>query len=145
MSRTQTHHPITNALVARLRDAGRPVALNALTAIHQGFAPEKAVYPFVTYNLAAGPYDYVEFGNDPTLIALVDISVFSRNPVEAEDLDAAIAGWVSDQPLTVANQTTLLCRRVATIPSQPETDDEGKKVYQWGGTYQIETDAPQLP
>lgn len=142
--KTQTHHPITNAIVTRLRHAGRPSALDVLTGIYQTFAPEKATYPFATYALATGVYDYVEFGDDPTLFALVDVFVFSRNPVQAEDLDAVIAGWLSDQPLVVANQTVLLCRRVATPPVQPDVDDEGEKVYQWGGTYQIETDAPQL-
>lgn len=143
MTRTQTHHPITNALVARLRDTGRPAALNALNGIHQGVAPEKTEYPFVVYNLAAAAYDRL-FGDDTSLIALVDITVFSRNPVEAEDLDAAIAGWISDQSLTVAGQSTLLCRRMATIPTSPDFDDEGHKVFSWGGTYQVETDAPPL-
>jgi hypothetical protein len=141
MTGTQTHHPITNALVSRLRDPSRPSALNVLTAIYQGFAPEKATYPFATYNLAAGAYDYL-FGSDTTLVALIDVFVFSRSPVEAEDLDAAIAGWLSDQPLTVTGQTTLLCRRVATPPVMPDVDVEGKTIYQWGGTYEVQTDAP---
>jgi hypothetical protein len=143
MAKTQTHHPITNAIVARLRDAGRPAALDALTGIYQGFAPEKASYPFATYNLAAGVYDYL-FGDDTTLVAMVDVFVFSRNPVQAEDLDAAISGWLSDQTLSVTGQSTLLCRRVATPPVMPDEDDEGKIVYQWGGTYEVQTDAPPL-
>ena len=143
MTRTQTHHPITNAIVARLRLGGRPAAMDALTGIYQGVAPEKAEYPFAVYNFAAGAYEYL-FGTDTTLIALVDISVFSRNPVDAEDIDAAIAGWLSDQPLPVTGQTTLLCRRVATIPASPDVDDEGKTVFQWGGTYEVQTDAPPL-
>ena len=129
MTRTQTHHPLTNALVAKLRDPARPVALNDLTAVHQGAAPGKAVYPFVVYNIAVGAYDYL-FGNDTTLIAMVDVSVFSRSSVQAEDLDAAIAGWLSDQSLTVDGQTTLLCRRVASIPAAPDFDDEGTKGFQ---------------
>jgi len=135
---TATHHPITNALVARLRDSGRPAALDALTGIYQGVAPEKADYPFLTYGLAAGAYDYL-FGTDTTLIGLVDVTVYSRNPVDAEDIDAAVAGWISDQPLSVTGQATLLCRRVATIPTSPDVDDEGKIVYSWGGTYEVHT------
>ncbi len=84
------------------------------------------------------------FGNDTTLIALVDVTVYSRDPVVAEDLDEAIAGWLSDQPLPVDDQTTLLCRRVATIPTSPDVDDEGKVVFANGGTYHIETNAPPL-
>jgi hypothetical protein len=133
-----THHNITNAIVARYRAVGRPVALEALTSFYQGVAPEKAVYPFATYNLVTGAYDYL-FGADVTLIALVDISVFSRSSVEAENLDAVLAGWISDQPLSVQDQSTLLCRRVATIPASPDVDDEGKIIYQWGGTYEVHT------
>lgn len=143
MTRIQTHHPITNALVTRLRAAGRPAALDALVGIYQGIAPEKTEYPFAVYTLVAGAYDYL-FGTDTTLIALVDVSVFSRDPVQAEDLDAAITGWLSDQPFPVNGQSTLLCRRTATIPTAPDVDDEGKVVFQWGGTYEIQTDAPPL-
>lgn len=139
---TPTHHPITNALVARIREA--PL-YDDLTGIYQGYAPEKASYPFAVYNLVAAPYDYLFDDDDVTLIAFVDVSVFSRNPVEAENLDAAIAAWLSDQPLSVEGQSTLLCRRVATIPPDTDQDDEGHKVYQWGGTYEIQTNAPMLP
>jgi hypothetical protein len=143
MSRTQTHHPITNAFVARIRATGRPPALDALTGIFQGVAPEKTEYPFCTYTLVAGAYDFT-FDDSPTLIALIDATVFSRNPVQAEDLDAAISGWISDQPMPVDGQSTLLCRRVATIPTSPDVDDEGKPIFAWGGTYEVHTDAPPL-
>lgn len=141
MSQTQTHHPITNAVVTRIR-AGS--FYSQLTGIYQGFAPEKAKYPFATYSLAAGAYDYL-FGTDTTLIAIVDVTVFSKDPVEAEDLDRAIAGWLSDQPFPVEGQTTLLCRRIGTVPTAPDVDDEGNIVYAWGGTYEIQTDAPPTP
>lgn len=143
MSRIQTHHPITNAFVTRMRATGRPPVLDALTGIFQGVAPEKAEYPFFVYTLVTGVYDYT-FGSDTTLIALIDATVFSRKAVEAEDLDAAISGWISDQPLPVDGQTTLLCRRVATIPTSPDVDDEGKPIFSWGGTYEVHTDAPPL-
>ncbi|HEX5016519.1 MAG TPA: hypothetical protein VFX15_02910 [Actinomycetes bacterium] len=143
MTRTQTHHPITNAVVARIRAVGRPAALEALKGIYQGVAPEKTEYPFVVYNLAAAPYDYL-FGDDTTLIAMIDLTVYSRKSIEAEDLDAALAGWLSDQSLPVTGQTTLLCRRVATIPTSPDVDDEGNVIYSWGGTYEVQTDAPPL-
>lgn len=143
MTRAQTHRPITNAIVARIRAGGRPVALDLLTGIYQGVAPEKTAYPFVTYTLAVGLYEYL-FGNDTTLIAMIDISVFSRTAVEAENLDEALTGWLSDQPLPVTGQSTLLFRRVATIPTSPDVDDEGEPVFQWGGTYEVHTDAPPL-
>lgn len=139
---TPTHHPITNAVVRRIRAA--PL-YDDLTGIYQGYAPEKANYPFAVFNLIAAPYDWYWDDDQVTLIAFVDVSVFSRDPVEAENLDAAIAGWLSDQPLPVDGQSTLLCRRVTTIPPDMDQDDEGRKVYQWGGTYEIQTNAPMTP
>lgn len=139
---TPTHHPITNAVVRRIRAA--PL-YDGLTGIYQGYAPEKASYPFAVYNLVASPYDYLFDDDQVTLIAFVDVSVFSRDPVEAENLDAAISAWLSDQSLPIDGQSTLLCRRVATIPPDADQDDEGHKVYQWGGTYEIQTNAPMLP
>lgn len=133
-----THSPIKRAFVTRVRANGTLKA--AFTGgIHEGFAPEKAEYPFCVYNLVAGPYEY-NWG-DLTLIGMVDAFVFSRNPVEANNLDADLAGQLSDQSFPVEGQTTLMCRRVATIPIPPDIDDEGEKVYQVGGTYEIWTDA----
>jgi hypothetical protein len=131
----QTHAPIKWAFVTRIR-AGS--VYGSLTGVYEGFAPEKATYPFAVYNLVAGPYDY-EWG-DVTLIALVDITVYSRNSVEADNLDLALTAWLNDQPLPVTGQSTLLCRRQATIPNPPDVDNEGEKVYGAGGTYEIWTD-----
>jgi hypothetical protein len=33
---------------------------------------------------------------------------------------------------------------VATPPVMPDVDVEGKTIYQWGGTYEVQTDAPPL-
>lgn len=134
---TPTHSQIQQALVARLR-ASSSIRTALTGGIHEGFAPEKADYPFVTWNQPAGPYDY-NWG-DVTLGALIDVFVFSRSKVEADNLDQAIAAWVSDKDLSVTGQRTLICRRVASVPMPPDTDAEGEKVYQVGGTYLIETD-----
>ena len=134
---TPTHAPIKWAFVARVR-AGS--VYDALTGIHEGFAPEKLDYPFCVWNLVAGPYEY-DWG-DVTLIAMIDATVFSRNSVQADELDEALAAWLSDQPFPVDGQSTLLCRRVATIPNPPDLDNEGKKVYGAGGTYEIWTAPP---
>ena len=136
---TPTHAPIQQAFVARLR-ANASLKSDLTGGMHEGFAPEDAAYPFLVYNLVYGPYDY-NWG-DVTLIAGIDCFVFSRNPVEARNLDAVIAGWVSDQPLPVDGQDTLLCRRIATVPMPPDIDAEQKKVYQAGGSYEIWTNAP---
>lgn len=134
---TPTHAPIKRAVVQRVR-ANADLYGRLTGGIHEGFAPEKFKYPFAVYNLVFGPYDY-NWG-DVTVIAGIDLFVFSRNPVEASNLDAELAGWLSDQPLPVEGQTTLYCRRVATVPSTPDVDDEQEKVYQEGGSYEIWTD-----
>ncbi len=139
---TPTHDPIRHALVARVRSNvdlyGRLVG-----GIHEGFAPEKAKYPFAVYNLVSAPYDYD--WTSVTLDALIDLFVFSRDSVEADNLDAELAAWLGDQPLAVEGQTTLLCRRVATVPMPPDEDAEHFKVYQRGGTYHVETDVRTEP
>lgn len=129
-----THAPIKWAFVAKIR-AGS--VYGTLTGVHEGFAPEKIEYPFLVYNLVAGPYEY-NWG-DVTLIAQIDATIFSRNSVEADNLDAALTVELSDQPFPVVGQTSLLCRRVATIPNPPDEDNEGEKVYGAGGTYEIWT------
>lgn len=134
---TPTHSQIVQAFVARIRANGS--IRTALTGgIHEGFAPEKASYPFLTYNTPSAPYDY-NWG-DVTLGLLVDAFVFSRSKVEADNLDQAIAAWVSDKDLPVTGQRTLICRRTVSLPMPPDVDAEGEKVYQVGGTYLIETD-----
>jgi hypothetical protein len=52
---------------------------------------------------------------------------------------------MSDHPLPVDGQRDLLCRRQATLPTPPDIDNEGKKVYQAGGSYEIWTDVPLTP
>lgn len=132
---TPTHGPIERAWVQRLR--AMPSVADLKGGVHEGFAPEKAPYPFAVWNLVFAPYDW-DWTNS-TLIAGIDCSVFSRDPEEAKGLDAAIAAWMSNQPLTVEGQHTLLCRRQATLPTPPDVDDDNKKVYQAGGTYEIWT------
>jgi hypothetical protein len=135
---TPTHDPILQAWVQRVR-ANSSLYAALKGGIHEGFAPEKLTYPFAVFNLVAGPYDYDWSG--VTLVAMIDCFVFSRDGVEAGNLDAALAAWVSDQPFPVTGQSTLLCRRVATVPMPPDMDTENKKVYQRGGTYEIWTAA----
>lgn len=137
MADTPTHSQIEQAFVARIR-ANSSIRADLTGGIHEGFAPEKASYPFLVWNLVAGPYDYG--WGDVTLGSLIDAFVFSRSKVQADNLDQAIAAWVSDKDFPVTGQRTLICRRVATVPMPPDVDAEGEKVYQVGGTYLIETD-----
>lgn len=139
---TPTHDPILQALVRRVR-LNAALYARLVGGIHEGFAPGKAKYPFAVYNLVAAPYEWD--WSSVTLTAIFDLFVFSRDPVEAGNLDAELAAWIGDQPFPVEGQITLLCRRVATVPMPPDVDVEQMKVYQRGGTYQIETDVSTSP
>ena len=72
--------------------------------------------------------------------ALMDISTYAVNPVDANNIDALICEALNEAVLSVDGQTSLLCRRVADLPTGPDVDSEGKRIYQVGGTYSIWTD-----
>jgi hypothetical protein len=136
----KTSANIRRALVQAVRAAP---AYGSLKGIFRGFAPEETEYPFATYNQVAAPYE--DDWSNRMMIAAFDVFVFSRNEVEAGDLDQALADALDGAALTVENMTTLICHRISDIPVPPDPDDEGKKVYQVGGTYEIWTDQPRTP
>lgn len=137
MTAPSTAFQIQRALVRTLRRNAELKA--AISGMHEGFAPAKAAYPFLVYNLAYAPYDYLW---DSVLIyAGFDLSVISTDSVEANNLDALVAASLHDASLDVSGQSTLICRRVADLKSA-DIDDEGLKYYQIGGTYEIWTDQP---
>jgi hypothetical protein len=111
--------------------------------LHEGFAPEKATYPLVTYQHIYGPRFYT--WGSVMLRTAYDVRAFSPNSVEADNLFALCAAVLDEAELSVAGQSTLICRRVADLRS-PDEDEEGKKIYMVGGTYEIWTDQliPQL-
>lgn len=133
-----TTAPIKRALVAHLR---KSAALKAELAggIHEGFAPEKADYPFLTYQLIFAPirrqWDAQQY------ITGFDIRIFSGESVEANNIDALVLTVLDDAALEVDGQSTLLCHRVADLASQ-DVDEEGRKIYMVGGSYEIWTDQP---
>jgi hypothetical protein len=130
-----TSSNIKQALVATLR--GNTSLKAAIRGVYEGFAPAKTKYPFVTYNFAVVPYDFA--WGSVMIRAMVDIYVFSENSVEANNLDALVLNTLQDASLGVTGQSTLFCRRVMDL-SDTDVDEEGKKVYQIGGTYSIWTD-----
>lgn len=139
---------VKKAIVRALRDIAALVqALAAARGgaagkwLHEGFAPEKTAYPFVTYKQIYGPYI---FGWGFVLLrAGFDVKVFAENSVEANNLFALIAAELDEAELPVAGQSTLICRRVADLDDQ-DADEEGKKIYMVGGTYEVVTDQPLL-
>jgi hypothetical protein len=127
-----TSAPAKRAIVQTLR------ALGALTSainggIHEGIAPRKIKYPFIVYQLSSSVYDYTQTG--VMLKMLYDISVFAENPVDANNIDALVSQALNEAELSVDEQTSLLCRRVSDLPTGPDIDSEGKRIYQVGGTY----------
>lgn len=128
--------PIARALVQTLRaNATLKAALTG--GIHEGEAPLGSRHPWLIYGLQYGPMDYA-WGSMmiPSGFHLV---VFSRDQVEARNLDSLVVETLHDAALNVDGQTTLLCRRVLDL-SSVDVDDEGLKVYGQGGLHEITTD-----
>lgn len=135
--------PIHSALMHALRhDPAGPASFPFENSkwLHEDFAPENVPYPLVTATpFPTNPRNYL-WGSMMILVRY-DVVAISRNSVEAENLDALIATALDDRALQVAGQSTLICRRVADLRSS-DVDDEGKKVYLIGGTYEVVTDQP---
>src|SRR3990172_10653933 len=134
-----TGFPIKVAIVQTLRGGTQLVAAIAAARggsagkwLHEGFAPEKTAYPFVTYQQVYGPYFYT--WGSAMLTAGFDVKVYSENSVEANNLFALVAAELDEAELPVAGQSTLICRRIADL-NDPDVDEEGKKIYMVGATY----------
>jgi hypothetical protein len=131
--------PIKQALVARMR-ASTPLKAAATGGIHEGVAPQDTAYPFITYGIGYSPWLYTW---DSVIIEVpLVVSVFHTNSVEANNLDALVLAALQEAPLAVGGQSTLICRRVGDLSSQ-DVDEEGKKIYQVGGRYELWTDQPR--
>ena len=129
--------PIKRAIVQKLRSSPSLTAA-IVGGIHEGVAPRKIRYPFIVYQLVAAPYSY-DWGG-VMLQMVFDVSVFAENPVDANNVDALIADALNEAVLSVDGQTELLCRRVADLPTGPDIDARGKRIYQVGGSYSVWTD-----
>lgn len=128
--------PLKQALVRTLRASATLKA--ALTGdIHEGFAPPKTRMPFLTYNIHYATSWY-QWGSMVMEVG-VDIFVFAENSVDADNIDALVFSTLQDAKLEVSGQSTLICRRVSSM-SLPDSNEEGKKIYQVGGIYEIWTD-----
>ena len=130
--------PIKQALVQKLRSNAE--LKSALTgSIHEGFAPTGTAYPRLTYGIHYAPLDYT--WTSMTVEVGMDVFVYSENSVEADNLDALVFATLHDAELEVNGQSTLICRRVSSL-SLPDSNEEGRKIYQVGGIYEIWTDQP---
>jgi len=147
-----TGFPIKRAIVQTLRYGHGPRSYVfpegheragevALTGqwLHEEFAPEKTKYPFITYQQIYGPLSYL--WGSVLLRAGFDVKVYSENSVEANNLFALVATVLDEANLVVAGQSTLICRRVGDL-TDSDVDEEGKKIYMVGATYEVWTDQP---
>lgn len=131
-----TSQNIWRALVAQLRSNGTLKA--ALTGgIHEGLAPEAVDYPYLVWT-AVVPGVKEDTWNSRMLIALADVTIVSRSSVEASNLDQSVLETLDEASLTVTGQQSLICHRVSDI-RLTDQDEEGRKVYYIGGSYEIFT------
>jgi len=130
--------PIKQALVHTLRsDPALKAALPG--GFHEGFAPPKTDHPFLTYNVHYAPIDYL--WGSMILEVGFDVFIFSESSVDADNIDALVFTILHDAELPVSGQSTLICRRVSSL-SLPDSNEEGRKIYQVGGIYEVQTDQP---
>ena len=130
-----TSAPIKRAIVQTLRNNALLKA--SVDGFHEGFAPKKAEYPHVVFQIVSPIYDY-PWGS-AMIYCEVDVKAWSTNSVEADNLDALINSTLQDASLAVDGQSTLICRRIRDLIDQDD-DEEGNKIYMTGGSYEIITD-----
>jgi len=129
--------PVKRAIVQAMR-ASAPLGAAIAGGINEGMAPRRVRYPFVVYQLVSSVREHQFDGQQ--IHSAWDISVYAENPVDANTVDALIITALDDQDIAVDGQTTMLCRRVADLPTGPDVDSEGRRIWQAGGTYSVWTD-----
>ena len=132
-----TSAPIKRSVVAALR-SNATLKAASIGGFHEGFAPGKVRYPYITYNLVTAPYG--DLWGSRVIVALVDVFAFAKNPVDANNVDQLVLDVLDGATLDVDGQSALICKRVADLPGPPSLNSEGKKIYQIGGSYEIWTD-----
>lgn len=136
-----TSTPIKRAIVKKLRAS--PAGAASTGGIHWRIAPGKASYPHLVVYRAAGAYPRADW-DTVDIQSLWDIVAVSENSVEAENLDTLVAVALNEADLEVDGQVTLLCQRVADVPGdEDDTNAEGSRIYQMGGTYRVWTYQPR--
>lgn len=129
--------PVKRAIVQAMRGHA-PLVAAIRGGISEGMAPRKVRYPFIVFALVAAPLEHQFDGKQ--LHMLFDISAFAENPVDASNVNSLIADALDDQDLVVDGQTTLLCRRVAELPTGAERDSRGRRIFRVGSSYSVWTD-----
>lgn len=140
---TPAPDPIRQAIYERLfADAALRDLLGAADAIYHQIAPAKAKQPYVVIDKQTGNPVEASFGTgrrtsvqrDRWMVKAV-CSGGSASPAEAAAM--RIDELLYDAPLTIANNTLLLCRRISDV-NYPETNGPDRYSHV-GGIYRIDT------
>jgi len=128
--------PIVRAIVQRIR-ANAALRASLVGGIHEGFSPESVpALPMAIFNPVAASYEST--WSSRAIIALFDVTIYSRSQVEASNLDQSMLEQLDGATLSPEGQTFLICRRVNDL-RMTDVDEEGQKVYGVGGSYEIWT------
>jgi hypothetical protein len=131
-----TSAPIWRALVQRIR-ANAGLRSSLVGGVHEGFSPEPVLaYPIATYVPVVVSYERT--WSTGMLVAIVDVTIWSRDQVQASNLDQSMLEQLDGAALEPDGQTTLICSRIGDIRNT-DIDEEGQKVYGVGGSYEIWT------
>ena len=135
-----TSQNIWRALVAKLR-SDVTLRTTIVGGYHEGRAPEKVAYPHLVWTPVVPGVNEDDWSSR-TIVALADVVLVSRSSVEASNLDQSVNDLLDEGELSVTGQEALICYRVSDIRLD-EPDEEGRKVYRIGGSYQIWTNQTQ--
>jgi len=131
-----TSQNIWRALVAQIRT--NAALKSALTGdIWEGIAADKVDYPHAVWT-AVVPGVKEDTWNSRMYVSLGDVVIVSRSSVEASNLDQLVSETLDEASIPVIGQQTLICHRVGDI-RVADRDEEGRRVYRVGGSYEIWT------
>ncbi len=130
--------PIKQGLVKALR-AHSALKAGISNEIHEAIAVEGTPYPHLIYQFVYSPYTYT--WGSVMIRAGVDVWIYSRDQVEAHNLDQLVIEALEDVVLDLggSGQVSLYSHRTADL-SSAFLDGQGTKVYQVGGTFELWTD-----
>jgi hypothetical protein len=130
--------PIKQGLVKALR-ANTVLKTAVHNEFHEAIAPEGTAFPFIVYQFVYSPRSFYWGGQ--IIRSGVDVWVYSTDQVEAHNLDQLVIDAVDSAVLDLggSGQTSLYSRRVADL-SSAYISEQGTKVYQVGGTFDLWTD-----
>lgn len=134
MPAPDTFQGTARALVSTLRT--NATLKTAVTGMHEAVAPNATDFPFLTYSLygSTSTWDFSGAIYKPKFL----VQIWSDDQVQARTLDQLCNETLWDADLGLAEQSTLLCRRIRDV-SRVNDAGQGQKVFQVGGVYQIWT------